>query len=68
MSDTVQAWTKRCKPYRHVTERAVLDKLRMCQEAGVDIDKIPMSLTVGDLVRMSVQAIGTLTNATSSGQ
>jgi hypothetical protein len=37
--------------------RAILDKLNECKAAGVDIDRIPLSLTVKDLLRMPVLEI-----------
>jgi hypothetical protein len=48
---------------RIVPFRAVLDKLEECALAGIDLDRIPLSLTVSDLIRMPVMKIQELANA-----
>lgn len=48
-----------------VSNRAILDRLRQLSEAGIDLDRIPLSLTVSDLIRMPVVEIAELAqNAT----
>ena len=49
-------WTKQCE-IRHVNLRLVLEKLSICQDAGVDVDRLPGIMTVGDVLRLSVEKI-----------
>jgi hypothetical protein len=41
---------------RSVSDRAIVEKLEALRDAGVDIDKIPLSITVNDLMRMPIPA------------
>lgn len=50
-------WASKIHEPRRVSMRAILDKLNECKAAGVDIDRIPLSLTVKDLLRMPVLEI-----------
>lgn len=56
----MEGWIKKCE-MRQVNVRAVLDKLQMCREAGIDVDRIPLSLEFGELLRMSTEKIRGLT-------
>jgi len=56
---TVERWIAKCR-MRSVSVRAVLDKLSACRDAGIDVDRIPLSLTLSDILRFSVQKIRTM--------
>jgi len=56
----VQHWVNRCE-MRRVNLRAVLDKLAMLRDSGVDIDRIPLSVSVGEILRFSVPKIRAIT-------
>jgi hypothetical protein len=49
-------------PARTVSLAAVFTKLRECSLAGVDVDKIPLDLTMGEVLRMTVLEIKELTD------
>jgi hypothetical protein len=55
-------WTKRCDQ-RRVNERAVWDKLYMCQASGIDVDRIPGDITFRTLIRLSIAKIRELTES-----
>jgi hypothetical protein len=44
----------RCRPHR-VTFEAIRDKLKALLAAGVDIDKLPETMTVNELMRLSTK-------------
>lgn len=48
-------------PKRHhartVPNRAFLDRLQKIADAGIDLDAIPLDLTVGDLMRLPIERI-----------
>lgn len=57
----MKMWTSRAEhSVRRVSERAILDKLQECADAGINLDRIPLNISVGDLLRMPVVEIAAL--------
>jgi hypothetical protein len=46
--------------------RAFYDKLEICRDAGIDVDKIPLSLTISDVIRMPIERIRELANSNAT--
>lgn len=46
--------------------RAFWDKLEMCRDAGIDVDKVPLSLTISEVIRMPIEKLRSLADATSN--